>query len=49
LVFQNVQTNTTVRIDVGVVYFSIEFHFGGFERIVGRKLNGKEKDSTLVG
>lgn len=49
LVFQNVQTDTTVGIDVAMVDTCGEMNLWWFEGIVRWEVNIEKKDSTRVG
>jgi hypothetical protein len=48
LVSQNVQTNASVRVDVGVVDTGGEVDLRGLERVVGREVDCEEEDTTRV-
>ena len=48
LVSQNIQANAAVGVDIWVVNASGEVDLGGFERIVGGKVNGKKEDTAGV-
>lgn len=48
LVSQNVQADATVRVDVGVVDAGGEVDLRRLERVVGREMNRKEKDTARV-
>jgi len=45
---EDIQTDATIAVDVGVVYARHERHLWWFEGIVWWKLYGKEEDSSLV-
>ena len=44
---QNVQTDSTVGVDIRVVDTGGERKFGGFEGVVGGEVDVEKKDSTL--
>ena len=46
LVPENVETNGSIRVDVGVVYLGNEGHLRGLEGVVGRECDGKEEDAA---
>lgn len=48
LVSQNIQTDATVGVDVGVVDASGEVDLGGLEWVVGREVNLEEEDTARV-
>jgi hypothetical protein len=48
LIPQNVETDGTVGIDVGVVYLRREADLGRFERIVGRESDGQKEDASGI-
>ena len=48
LVFQNVKTDTTVRVDIAVVNPRCEVHFGRLEWIVCREVDVQEEDTSCV-
>jgi len=39
LISENVQTDATIRVDVGMIDASSEVDFWGLERIIGREMN----------
>jgi len=48
LVPQDVQTDTAVRVDVGVIDAGGEVNLGRLERVVGREVNREEEDTSGV-
>lgn len=48
LVSQDIQTDTAIGVDVGVVDASGEVDLGGLERVVGREMDGKEENAAGV-
>lgn len=48
LVPQDIQTDTSVRVDVGVVNASGEVNLGRLERVVGREVDGEEENTSGV-
>jgi hypothetical protein len=48
LISQNVQTNGSIGIDVGVVNLGREADLRRFEGVVGRESNGEEEDASSV-
>ena len=48
LVPQDIKTDGTIGIDVGVIYLGRETDLRRFEGIVGRERDGKEEDATGV-
>lgn len=48
IVFQNVQTNDALTVDVAVVNARAEGHLGRFKRILGRKVNVQEENAAFV-
>jgi hypothetical protein len=48
LVLQNVQTDSTVRVDVAMVDASGKVNLWWFERVIGGKMNVEEKDSSGI-
>ena len=48
LIPQNVETDRTVGVDVGVVYLGREADLGRFERVVGWKSDRQEEDASGV-
>jgi len=48
LVPQDIKTDGTIGIDVGVIYLGRETDLRRFEGIVGRERNGKEEDAAGV-
>jgi hypothetical protein len=49
LVLQNIQTNTSIRVDVAVVDASSEMNLWRLERIVRRKVDIEEENATSIG
>ena len=49
MVLQNVKADTTVCVDVWMVNLGLKLALGWFEGIIGRELNIKEEDTSLVG
>ena len=49
MVSQNIEADAAVGVDVGMVDASGEVDLGRLERIVGRKVDGEEKDTARVG
>lgn len=48
LISQNVQTDTAIGIDVGVVDPCGEVDLGGLKRVVGGEVDGKEEDAARI-
>lgn len=48
LISQDVKTDTAIRVDVGVVDTSREVNLGWLEWIIGREVDGQEKDASRV-
>lgn len=48
MVPQDIQTDTSVRVDVGVIDAGGEVNLGGLERVVGREVDGEEEDTSGV-
>lgn len=48
MVPQDVQTDTAVRVDVGVIDAGGEVNLGRLERVVGREVNREEEDTSGV-
>jgi hypothetical protein len=48
LVSEDVQADASVRVDVGVVDPRGEVDLGGLEGVVGREVDGEEKDTARV-
>jgi hypothetical protein len=48
LIPQNVETDRTIRIDVGVVYLCREADLGRFERVVGRESDRQKEDASGI-
>lgn len=48
LVPQDIQTDTAVGVDVGVVDAGGEVNLGRLEWVVGREVNGEEEDASRV-
>jgi hypothetical protein len=48
LIPQDIQTDTAVGVDVGVVDASAEVDLRGLEGVVGREVNGEEEDASGV-
>lgn len=48
LVTQDIQANTTVRVDIWVIDTGREVDLGGLERIVGGEMNGEEEYTAGV-
>ena len=48
MVSQNVQTDTAVRVDVGVVDAGGEVDLGRLKWVVGREVNCEEEDTSRV-
>lgn len=48
LVPQDIQTDRTVRVDVGVVNLGREADLWRLEGVIGRECNGKEEHATGV-
>lgn len=49
LVPQDVETDTAVGVDVGVVDAGGEVDLGGLERVVGREMDCEEENAPRVG
>lgn len=49
LVLENVQTDTSVRVDVAMVNACGKVNLGRLERIVGRKVNVQKEDTARIG
>lgn len=49
MVPQDIQTDGSVGIDVGVVNLGRETDFGGLERVVRRERNGQEENTSGIG
>lgn len=48
MVTQDVETDAAVGVDVGVVDASGEIDLRGFERVVGREVDGQEENTSRV-
>ena len=48
LISENVQADTSIRVDVGVVNASCEVHLWRLEGIVCREVDGEEEDAARV-
>jgi hypothetical protein len=48
LISENVQTDTAVAVDVGVVDAGGEVDLGGLERVVCGEVDGEEEDTARV-
>ena len=48
LVPENVQADTAIRVDIGVVDLRRERHLGRLEGVVRRECNGQEEHTTTV-
>lgn len=49
LVSQDIKTDRSVGVDVGVIDLGRKADLGGFERVVGGESDGEEKDAASIG
>jgi hypothetical protein len=47
LVLQDIHTNGTIGVDVGVVNLGGKIDLGRFERVIGGKGDGEEENTTF--
>lgn len=48
LLFQNVQANAALAVDIWVVNLCLELHFWGLERVIRREVNHYKEHTTRV-
>ena len=48
LISQDIQTNGTIGVDVGVVNLGRKTDLGRFKRVIGRKGDGKEENTACI-
>ena len=48
LIFENIQTDASVRVDVTVIDTGSEMDLGGLERIVGREVDIQKENSSSI-
>lgn len=48
LIPQNIQTNGTIGVDVGVINLGRKTDLRRFERVIGRKGDGKEENTACI-
>lgn len=46
---QDIQTNGTIGVDVGVVNLGRKTDLGRFERVIGGKRDGEEENTACIG
>ena len=49
LVFQNIQADGSLAVNIGVVHLGLEGNLRGLERVVGREVDGHKKHAARVG
>ena len=49
LILQDVQTDTSIGVNVRVIHLRLELALRGLEGVVGRELDVQEEDTALVG